>query len=151
MPHPYDPDCVFCRIITGDEDRKDVFWEDTIAIGIMDIRPLKPGHALLIPKGHYVTLKDIPIELIGPVFHRAARLNRAVEMAFGADGSFSGYNTHVSQSVDHFHLHVIPRNHGDKLFSGGKWIRKPIRDAEMQEERRDALGVAMTTLMAAGA
>ncbi len=56
MPRPYDPGYVFCRIIAGEEDRKDLFWEDDVAIGLMDIRPLKPGHALLIPKDHYVTL-----------------------------------------------------------------------------------------------
>jgi histidine triad (HIT) family protein len=148
MPRPYDPTCVFCRIIAGEEDRKDVFWEDDIAIGLLDIRPLKPGHALLIPKDHYVTLKDLPSEMIGPIFIRAACLNRAVEVAFGADGSFSGYNTHVSQSVDHFHLHVVPRTFGDKLFAGGKWVRIRVKDAEAQRERRDHLAAAMTAAMA---
>ncbi|MBA2289391.1 MAG: HIT family protein [Chloroflexia bacterium] len=148
MSRPYDPNCVFCRIIAGKEDRKDVFWEDDIAIGLLDIRPLKPGHALLIPKDHYVTLKDLPTEIIGPIFVRAARLNRAVEVAFGADGSFSGYNTHVSQSVDHFHLHVVPRTFGDKLFAGGKWVRIRVKDADAQRERRDQLAAAMTAAMA---
>lgn len=148
MPRAYDPTCVFCQIIAGEEDRKDVFWEDDVAIGLLDIRPLKPGHALLIPKDHYVTLKDLPTEIIGPLFIRAARLNRAVEVAFGADGSFSGYNTHVSQSVDHFHLHVVPRTFGDKLFAGGKWVRIRVKDAEAQRERRDHLAAAMTAAMA---
>ena len=148
MSRPYDPNCVFCRIIVGEEDRKDVFWEDDIAIGLLDIRPLKPGHALLIPKDHYVTLKDLPTEIIGPIFVRAARLNRAVEVAFDADGSFSGYNTHVSQSVDHFHLHVVPRTFGDKLFAGGKWVRLRVKDADAQRERRDQLAAAMTAAMA---
>ena len=148
MSRPCDPTCIFCRIIAGDEDRKDVFWEDDVAIGLMDIRPLKPGHALLIPRAHYTTLKEFPAELIGPLFHRAAILNRAVEVAFEADGSFSGYNTHVSQSVDHFHLHVVPRTFGDKLFSGGKWVRIPIKDHEKQARRRDQLSAAMKTLMA---
>jgi histidine triad (HIT) family protein len=150
MPSPTDPSCIFCRIIAGDADRDNVFWEDDVAIGLLDHRPLKPGHALLIPKPHYVTLKDMPAELIGPLFERAAALNRAVEVAFAVDGSFSGYNTHVSQSVDHFHLHVVPRKFGDKLFSGGKWVRIPIRDTEAQFGRRDALGVAMAELMQHG-
>lgn len=148
MPRAYDPTCVFCRIIAGEENRKDIFWEDDVAIGLLDIRPLKPGHALLIPKDHYVTLKDLPTEIIGPLFIRAARLNRAVEVAFSADGSFSGYNTHVSQSVDHFHLHVVPRTFGDKLFAGGKWVRIRVKDAEAQRERRDHLAAAMTAVMA---
>lgn len=151
MTVPYDPNCIFCRIIRGDEDRGNVFWEDDVAVGLMDHRPLKPGHALLIPRAHYVTIKDLPRDLIGPLFVRAAVLNRAVEIAFGADGSFSGYNTHVSQSVDHFHLHVVPRTFGDKLFSGGKWVRQPIKDREAHRARRDALGKAMRDLLQAEA
>ncbi len=147
MPSPTDSSCIFCRIIAGDADRENVFWEDDVAVGVLDHRPLKPGHALLIPKAHYVTLKDMPADVIGPLFERAAALNRAVEVAFDADGSFSGYNTHVSQSVDHFHLHVVPRTFGDKLFSGGKWVRIPIRDPKAQLSRRDALGAAMREAM----
>jgi histidine triad (HIT) family protein len=148
MTEPYDPNCIFCRIIRGEVDRDNVFWEDDVAVGLMDHRPLQPGHALLMLRGHYPTIKDIPASLMGPLFERAAALARAVEVAFGADGSFSGYNTHVSQSVDHFHLHVVPRTFGDKLFSGGRWARIPIRDEEQQRERRDALGAAMRELMA---
>ena len=148
MTTPFDPTCVFCRIIDGEADRENVFWEDDVAVGLMDHRPLRPGHALLIPKAHHVTIKDLPPDLIGPFFQRAAALNRAVEVAFGADGSFSGYNTHVSQSVDHFHLHVVPRKFGDKLFSGGKWKRVPIVDRESHLARRDALGAAMRDLLA---
>lgn len=147
MNHFHDPNCIFCRIIGGGEDRGNVFWEDDIAIGLRDHRPLKDGHALLIPRAHFATIKDLPSDLIGPLFRRAAELNRAVEVAFDADGSFSAYNTHVSQSVDHFHLHVVPRTFGDRLFSGGKWIRKSIKDAEKHRARRDALGDAMRSLI----
>ena len=147
MPPSSDPDCIFCRIISGDADRSNVFWEDEIALGLMDHRPLKQGHALLMPKLHHVTMKDLPHDLVGPLFLRAQVLNRAVEAAFDADGSFSGYNTHVSQSVDHFHLHVVPRIFGDRLFSGGKWVRQPIRDTEAHTERRDALGSHMRRLL----
>jgi histidine triad (HIT) family protein len=148
MTEPRDPNCIFCRIIAGEVDRENVFWEDEVAIGLLDHRPLKPGHALLIPKAHYVTIKDLPRDLLGPFFDRAAVLARAVEVAFDADGSFSGYNTHVSQSVDHFHLHVVPRTFGDKLFSGGKWVRIAVKDKEVQRQRRDALGEAMRRLLA---
>lgn len=150
MSTPYDPNCVFCQIIIGERDREFVFWEDDIAIGLLDHRPLKPGHALLIPKAHFVTIKDLPADLIGPLFRRAALLNRAVEIAFEVDGSFSGYNTTVSQSVDHFHLHVVPRTFGDKLFSGGKWTRIPIKNRDRQRSRRDALGAAMRSLFIPG-
>lgn len=147
-PTHHDPACVFCRIIAGDEERTDVFWEDDVAVGLMDIRPLKAGHALLIPRDHHPTVKELPAELVGSFFTRAAALNRAVEIAFDADGSFNAWNTHVSQSVHHFHVHVVPRTFGDKLFSGGRWKRIPDKDTCQRAQRRDALGDAMNALMA---
>jgi histidine triad (HIT) family protein len=44
-------------------------------------------------------------------------------------------NTRVSQSVPHLHVHVVPRNKGDGLFSTRLiWQRKKYEtDAEMAE------------------
>jgi len=134
--------CIFCRIVRG-ELPAEVFYEDEVTLGFLDIAPLKLGHALLIPKVHYETIKDLPPDLVGPFFRTARVLAKAVEVAFGADGSFSGYNTHVSQSVPHFHLHVVPRQFGDKLFSGGRWVRHPYRDRETPERLREQLQAAM--------
>ena len=148
MTEPRDPTCIFCRIIAGEADRAGVFWDDDVAICMLDIRPARDGHALLIPKGHYPTLKDIPADQLGPLFQRAQLLNRAAEIAFDADGSFSCYNTHVSQSVDHFHLHVIPRRHGDQLLKKGNWHRGPIEDLAELRPQRDRLADVMSSLAA---
>jgi histidine triad (HIT) family protein len=148
MTEPHDPNCIFCRIIAGEADRSGVFWDDAVAIGMLDIRPARDGHSLLIPKGHYPIIGDIPTHTLGPLFQRAQLLNRAVELAFGADGSFSCYNTHVSQSVDHFHLHIIPRIHGDQLLKKGKWRREPLEDSSALQPQRDKLAEVMTSLAA---
>lgn len=138
-------DCVFCRIVRR-EVPAEIFFEDECCLGFLDIRPLKPGHALLIPKPHYETIKEMPDKLLGTLFHDAKLLASAVETAFDADGSFSGYNTTVSQSVPHFHLHVVPRTFKDKLFSGGRWIRKPYQDPEEPGQLRARLQTAMNEL-----
>jgi histidine triad (HIT) family protein len=135
--------CVFCEIVHGERAESGVFFEDDVCLGLMDIAPLKPGHALLLPKPHYETIKDLPIELLQPLMLNAQRIARAVEIAFEADGSFSGYNTHVSQSVPHFHMHIVPRNFDDKLFSGGRWIRHPYASNDIAAGYRDKLKAAM--------
>jgi histidine triad (HIT) family protein len=146
MTEPFDPRCIFCRIIRGEADRGGVFWDDDVAICMLDIRPAREGHSLVIPKAHYPTLIDIPAGLLGPLFERAQLVNRSVELAFNADGSFSAYNTRVSQSVDHFHLHVIPRRHGDQLLKKGRWSREPIEDLSTLRPQRDRLAEVMATL-----
>lgn len=146
MTEPHDPTCIFCRIIRGEADRDGVFWDDDVAICTLDIRPAREGHSLVIPKAHYPTLIDMPADLLGPVFERAQLVNRAVEIAFDADGSFSAYNTRVSQSVDHFHLHIIPRKHGDQLLKKGKWRRDPLENYDELRPQRDRLAEVMASL-----
>lgn len=146
MTEPHDPTCIFCRIIRGEADRDGVFWDDDVAICMLDIRPAREGHSLVIPKAHYPTLIDMPADLLGPVFERAQLVNRAVEIAFDADGSFSAYNTRVSQSVDHFHLHIIPRKHGDQLLKKGKWRRDPLENSDELRPQRDRLAEVMASL-----
>ena len=62
-------------------------------------------------------------------------LSRAIEQAMEAQGTFVAMNNKVSQSVPHLHVHVVPRNKGDGLFSTRLvWQRKKYEtDAEMAE------------------
>ncbi len=115
------PDCVFCKIVRGDTPAY-VVYEDGCCAAFLDGRPLFPGHCLMVPRVHYETLADLPPELIGPLFAGVQRLARAVEQAMGADGTFVAQNNHVSQSVPHMHVHVVPRRKKDGL-RGFFWPR----------------------------
>ena len=91
-------------------------------MGFLDVRPLFPGHTLLIPLQHYETMADLPAELVGPLFLRARTLQTVVEEGMGAQGAFVAVNNRVSQSVPHLHVHVVPRTKGDGL-RGFFWPR----------------------------
>ena len=124
--------CVFCSILAGDTPAHVVF-DDEVALGFLDIRPLFPGHVLVVPREHHVTLPDLPIELVRPYFDRVQRIARAVPVATGATGSFVAINNLVSQSVLHLHTHVVPRTKGDGL-RGFFWPRtKYVDDAHAVE------------------
>ncbi|HMG96493.1 MAG TPA: HIT family protein [Gemmatimonadaceae bacterium] len=84
---------------------------------------------------HVETLDDLPDGLLAPVFGAVRRTSIAVQKALRAEGSFVATNTRVSQSVPHLHVHVVPRNKGDGLFSTRLvWQRKKYEtDAEMAE------------------
>lgn len=113
--------CLFCGIVNGEVGASIVF-EDEVSTAFLDHRPLFPGHCLLVPKQHLETLSDVPVELIGPLFQNAQLLVRAVEVALQAEGSFVAMNNRVSQSVPHFHIHVVPRRRKDGL-KGFFWPR----------------------------
>ena len=121
--------CLFCDIAAHKIEAKIVF-EDAISLAFLDYRPLFAGHCLLIPKTHYATLADLPEDLVGPLFLNAQHLTKAVEAAMEAEGSFVAMNNVVSQSVPHFHIHIVPRKKGDGL-RGFFWPRQKLGDLEM--------------------
>jgi histidine triad (HIT) family protein len=114
-------DCTFCRIVSG-ELPAHVVLDDDVALGFLDVRPVFPGHVLLVPKVHHETLADLPVDLVAPLFERARLLSSAVPEAMGAVGTFVAMNNKVSQSVPHLHVHVVPRRPKDGL-RGFFWPR----------------------------
>jgi histidine triad (HIT) family protein len=135
-------DCVFCEIVSGARPAHVVFSDD-VAIAFLDARPVFKGHVLVAPLEHYVTLADLPADLVGPLFQRVQRVSAAMPAAFGAQGSFIGENNVVSQSVPHLHVHVVPRTKGDGL-RGFFWPRTRYADETEAEDYarrvREALG-----------
>jgi histidine triad (HIT) family protein len=134
-------DCLFCRIVDGDEPAEIVFSDD-ISVAFLDVRPVFHGHSLLVTRDHVETLGDLPDELIEPYFRNARMLSLAVRDAMGAQGSFVAINNVVSQSVPHLHTHVVPRVKKDGL-RGFFWPRtKYERDdhaAETAAKVREAV------------
>lgn len=120
--------CAFCQIVGG-ATAAHVVFEDAISVGFLDNRPLFPGHCLIVTKQHFATLSDIPSELVGPLFLNARTLAAAVQRAMDADGTFVAMNNIVSQSVPHFHIHVVPRKRGDGL-RGFFWPRHKLAEEE---------------------
>jgi histidine triad (HIT) family protein len=104
-------DCVFCAIVAGTAPVSRVYT-DADVLAFLDIRPVTPGHLLVIPKRHAPLLADLDEATGARMFRVAMRLARTVRASglrceginlFLADGETAG------QEVFHTHLHVIPR------------------------------------------
>jgi len=113
--------CLFCRIAAGLAPRHAVLEEDA-TVAFLDVRPLFAGHVLVVPRVHVVTLPDLPVDGVAPLFDAVRRLSAAVVAGLGADGTFVAINNGVSQSVPHLHVHVVPRRTKDGL-RGFFWPR----------------------------
>ena len=136
--------CTFCEIISGAKPSH-VVLEDELSIAFLDARPLFPGHCLLVPRTHFETLAELPVELIGPLFANAQRLSRAVEAAMKAEGSFVAVNNRVSQSVPHLHIHIVPRRKKDGL-KGFFWPRTPYKSESEMDDVQRAIRAALREL-----
>ena len=107
--------CVFCDIVAGTAPAS-VVHDDDLSLGFLDIRPVTPGHLLVIPKRHATDLAELDEATGGHLCAVAMRLARALRRSglrcdgvnlFLADGEAAG------QEVFHVHLHLIPRFAGD--------------------------------------
>lgn len=125
--------CVFCAIVAGQAPAVRIY-EDDDYLAILDIRPIVRGHTLVIPKAHTVDLTDTPAQTVADMVTLGQRIASAARTSeLRADGNNIVINDGRAafQSVFHIHLHVAPRQTGDKLsFAKGLVVRRdPDREA----------------------
>jgi histidine triad (HIT) family protein len=134
--------CVFCRIVAGELPGTFVYRDERCA-AFMDIKPVNPGHLLVVPLHHATHLADLDgaaAAHLMEVGHRLAGALRGSGLRcegvnfFLADGAAAG------QEVFHVHLHVLPRFQGDGfgLRFGPNHVERSR--AELEQSARRILG-----------
>ena len=105
-----EPDCIFCGIVVGAISSTTIAQSDE-AIAFMDINPVTPGHALVVPRAHATDLFDITGDDLAACARVAQQIAGRAKDRLAADGVnllvCSGEA--AFQTVLHFHIHVIPR------------------------------------------
>ncbi len=147
MTNPSADDCIFCRILAGRAPAS-LVYRDALAAAFMDIRPVNPGHSLVIPTAHAANLAELPPETGAHLFRVAQRLAAALRQSglrceganlVLADGAPAG------QEVFHAHLHVIPRYRGDGFgFKFPPEYRTRVTGRAALDEAAAAIRAALT-------
>lgn len=109
--------CIFCNIIEGSLPAS-VVYEDEVAVAIMDIMPINPGHVLVMPKKHFQELGDMDEDTGAYLFRIAMRVEKALRASgLRCEGIniLQNNGREAWQEVMHVHLHVIPRFRGDRV------------------------------------
>jgi len=104
-------ECIFCKIVRG-EVPADKVYEDEEYLAFLDIRPLSPGHTLVIPKKHYRFVWDLPEP--GSYFAVVQKVAHALQKAFKVDEVHAKV---VGEEVLHAHVWLYPapdKTSGDK-------------------------------------
>ena len=134
--------CVFCEIAAGRAPASIAFADD-VAVCLMDLRPVNPGHLLVVPRGHAASLAELDEPTGAHLFTLGMRMARALRGSglrcegvnlFLADGEVAG------QEVFHVHLHVLPRFAGDPFRVELGRAEPPAR--EQLDEAAAAVGAA---------
>jgi len=106
--------CIFCQIVSGEIPSYKIY-EDDKTLAFLDIKPVSPGHTLVIPKMHYKNLEEIPEAELAETVAIVKKIGRLLKEKLGV----AGYNVCenndpvAGQEVAHLHFHIVPREPGD--------------------------------------
>ena len=106
----YDKNNIFAKIIRGEIPAKKVY-EDEKVLAFNDIQPAAPVHILVVTKGEYVSFNDFvqkaKAEEVKGFFARIQKI--AEEQGLDKNGYriITNHGSDASQSVFHFHVHII--------------------------------------------
>jgi diadenosine tetraphosphate (Ap4A) HIT family hydrolase len=104
-------DCPFCH---PDGDRELVV-ESATAYAMYDKFPVNQGHVLIIPKRHCADYFELSFKEQSACMFMLNKVKAIVAEKFNPDGFNIGVNVgeKAGQTVQHVHIHLIPRYHGD--------------------------------------
>lgn len=129
---PIDPGCLFCKIVAGRIPCHRLHEDDRV-LSFLDIGPLSRGHALVIPRGHWQTIDQMPDEDAASCMRVVPRLSRAIRAATGAAAwnILQNNGSAACQVVPHVHFHIIPRTADAGLTVG--WPAGKLGDDEARQ------------------
>ena len=105
--------CPFCDIQRDGDPTPELANE--FAFALEDRFPVTPGHTLLIPRRHVASYFDASGEEKRALWDLVERARAHLDAAHAPAGYNIGVNVGAAagQTVDHLHVHLIPRYAGD--------------------------------------
>ncbi len=123
-----EPGCVFCDIIAGDAPARVVSRDHGVTVFLPD-EPATRGHVLVVPDDHVADVWSLSQGAARNLASEVLRVTGAARSAMQPDGLnvIQSNGAAASQSVDHLHVHVLPRWNGDVV--GDIWPTSPAWSA----------------------
>tara|TARA_B100001123_G_scaffold322850_1_gene362308 strand:+ start:245 stop:613 length:369 start_codon:yes stop_codon:yes gene_type:complete len=113
---------VFCEKV----ENKDYLKENETAVSFLDSYPLTEGHTLIIPKRHISEIFNLDSKEYTDIWEIINATNKSLTDTLSPDGFNIGVNVgkEAGQTIDHAHLHLIPRYKGDIADPRGgiRWV-----------------------------
>ena len=127
-------DCIFCKLANGVFPTNAIYEDGDFKV-ILDADPATKGHALILPKEHAANLFELDDETCTKALLVAKCVATQMRDKLGCAGVNMVQNNGAAagQTVDHFHIHLIPRyvDDPDKTICG--WSHQKFTDEEIAE------------------
>ena len=106
----YDRDNIFAKILRGEIPCNKIY-EDEHALAFHDINPQAPVHALVIPKGEYVSFAEFsanaPADLIAGFFRAVGIVAQQLELEMPGYRILANIGRDGGMEVPHLHIHIF--------------------------------------------
>ena len=108
--------CIFCKIAEGEIPSYKIY-EDSKCIAILDISQATIGHTLIIPKKHFKNILELDDDYSSHLFKVTKDISKKISKLDGVVGLnvLNNCGEKAGQSVEHFHIHIIPRYDNDNV------------------------------------
>ena len=109
-------DCIFCNIVSG-AFGSDTLYENNECKVILDRFPANEGHVLILLKQHVTNIFELDPEVGGRLFSLAIRIAQVMKKTLNLEymNVMQNNGSVAGQTVDHFHMHLIPRYENDGI------------------------------------
>lgn len=115
--------CLFCRIAAGELPCHKLHEDDHV-LAFLDLHPVRPGHALVIPRAHYPWFEDLPTELACRITTLSQRIARTMKALYGVERVAMVY---TGIHVAHAHAHLVPMHDVHDITSAAYLTEGPDR------------------------
>jgi diadenosine tetraphosphate (Ap4A) HIT family hydrolase len=95
---------VFSQILAGNLPGHFV-WKDDSAFALMTIRPMRPGHVLVMPRAEIDQWDDLPAPLLAHLMDVSQQIARAIKQAFPCARVGLAI---CGLEIAHAHIHLFP-------------------------------------------
>ena len=122
----YDTENIFAKILRNEVPCETVFHNEHV-LAFKDIQPAAPVHILVIPRGHYVSYDDFIEKASTEAVHAFFTAVQQIAKEHGVDKTgyrlITNHGEDASQTVPHFHMHILGGRPLGGLVTGDDLIR----------------------------
>lgn len=115
------------------EVTRQAFYRTALSYAIVNLKPIVPGHVLVIPTRPVQRLADLDASELSSLITSVQKVGSVIERAYGADALTIACQDGkaAGQSVPHVHFHLLPRKlQGDRFQENNDQVYPALERSE---------------------
>lgn len=112
-PDEIEPGCLFCQ--AEDPSLNRILCQNDLFYARFDNFPANPGHIEIVPRRHVVSFFDLDAHEVLSAYTLMCKARALIDEKYLPEAYTIGVNDGkaAGRSIDHLHIHLIPRHPGD--------------------------------------